>query len=189
MFYNNVQTFIFTGHVAKSILDPRVLQEFSNIFTGHVARGCLPSCGRFLSLASLKVIQSCSWPTNFPKSNLLSSNQVLITPQSPGTWKLGLLQAHNYVCGNLLSNIPNLLSVTVNSFWFRSGPSKPNQRKVSSWTFHRGIPEQKFNVNRSCFPSEKTPEFNKLGESHELFVLALWFGLQGRFLIGAPKQS
>ena len=36
-----------------------------------------------------------------------------------------------------------------------SGPSKPNQGKVSSWTFRRGIPEQKFNVNRACFPKEK----------------------------------
>ena len=60
----------------------------------------------------------------------------------------------------------------------RSGPGKPNQRKVSSWTFRRGIPEQKFNVNRACFPKEKTPEFTKMGEIHELFVLALslvWF--------------
>ena len=36
----------------------------------------------------------------------------------------------------------------------------------------------KFNVNRACFPQEKTPEFTKMGEIHELFVLALslvWF--------------
>ena len=32
----------------------------------------------------------------------------------------------------------------------RSGPGKPNQRKVSSWTFRRGIPEQKFNMWISC---------------------------------------
>ena len=34
------------------------------------------------------------------------------------------------------------------------------------------------NVNRACFPKEKTPEFTKMGEIHELFVLALslvWF--------------
>ena len=33
-------------------------------------------------------------------------------------------------------------------------------------------------VNRACFPKEKTPEFTKMGEIHELFVLALslvWF--------------
>ena len=64
--------------------------------------------------------------------------------------------------------------------FFRSGPGKPNQRKVSSWTFHRGIPEQKFNVNRACFPKEKTPEFSHENgrNSHEFFVLALslvWF--------------
>ena len=44
--------------------------------------------------------------------------------------------------------------------------------------FSRVIPEQKFNVNRACFPKKKTPEFTKMGEIHELFVLALslvWF--------------
>ena len=44
--------------------------------------------------------------------------------------------------------------------------------------FYRGIPEQKLNVNHACFAKEKTPEFNKMGEIHELFVLALslvWF--------------
>ena len=33
-------------------------------------------------------------------------------------------------------------------------------------------------MNRACFPKEKTPEFTKMGEIHELFVLALslvWF--------------
>ena len=44
--------------------------------------------------------------------------------------------------------------------------------------FPGGIPEQKFNVNRACFPKGKTPEFTKMGEIHELFVLPLslvWF--------------
>ena len=60
----------------------------------------------------------------------------------------------------------------------RSGPGKPNQRKVSSWTFRRGIPEQKFNVNRACFPKEKHQNSQKWAKIHELFVLALylvWF--------------
>ena len=33
-------------------------------------------------------------------------------------------------------------------------------------------------MNRARFPKEKTPEFTKMGEIHELFVLALslvWF--------------
>ena len=33
-------------------------------------------------------------------------------------------------------------------------------------------------VNRACFPKENTPEFTKMGEIHELFVLDLslvWF--------------
>ena len=60
----------------------------------------------------------------------------------------------------------------------RSGPGKPNQRKVNSWIFCRGIPEQKFNVNRACFPKEKHQNSQKMGEIHEFFVLALflvWF--------------
>ena len=42
-----------------------------------------------------------------------------------------------------------------------------------------------FDVNRACFPKEKTPEFTKMGEIHELFVLALslvWFA-------GTPEAS
>ena len=45
-------------------------------------------------------------------------------------------------------------------------------------SLRRGIPEQNFNVNRACFPKETTPNFTKMGEIHELFVLALslvWF--------------
>ena len=33
-------------------------------------------------------------------------------------------------------------------------------------------------MNRDCFPKENTPEFTKLGEIHELFVLVfslVWF--------------
>ena len=44
--------------------------------------------------------------------------------------------------------------------------------------FSQGMPKQKFNVNCACFPKEKRPEFTKMGEIHELFVLALslvWF--------------
>ena len=55
----------------------------------------------------------------------------------------------------------------------RSGPVKPNQRKVSSWTFRRGIPEQKFNVNRACFPREETPEFT---EKWAKFIWTFRFG-------------
>ena len=66
----------------------------------------------------------------------------------------------------------------------RSGPGKPNQRKVSSWTFRRGIPEQKFNnVNRACFPKEKKTEFTKMAKFMNFsFWPFLWFGLPGRLL-------
>ena len=64
-----------------------------------------------------------------------------------------------------------------------SGPGKPNQRKVSSWTFHRGIPEQKFNVNRACFPKEKHQNSQKWAKFMNFsFWPFLWFGLPGRLL-------
>ena len=61
---------------------------------------------------------------------------------------------------------------------FRSGPGKPNQRKVNSWTFHWGIPEQKFAMWIFFFKERNTRIHIKMGEIHELFVLALslvWF--------------
>ena len=48
-----------------------------------------------------------------------------------------------------------------------------NSSDLQDGNGNRGIPEQKFNVNRACFPEEKTPEFTKKGELHELLVLAL----------------
>ena len=65
----------------------------------------------------------------------------------------------------------------------RSGPGKPNQRKVSSWTFRRGIPEQKLNVNRACFPKERHQNSQKRAKfMNFLFWPFLWFGLLGRLL-------
>ena len=58
----------------------------------------------------------------------------------------------------------------------KSGPGKPNQRKVSSWTFRRGIPEQKFNVNRACFPKENT-RTHKKGRNSWTFRFGPFFGL------------
>ena len=61
--------------------------------------------------------------------------------------------------------------------YFRSHPGKPNQRKASSWTFPGGIPDKSSMWIVLVFP-RKTPEFTKMGEIHEVFVLALslvWF--------------
>ena len=73
------------------------------------------------------------------------------------------------------------------NFWHifvRSGPGKSNQRKVSSWTFHRGVLEQKFNVNRACFPKEKHQNSQKSAKFMNFsFWPFLWFGLPGRLLI------
>ena len=59
----------------------------------------------------------------------------------------------------------------------RSGPGKPNQRKVSSWTFPRGTPEQEFNVNRVFFPKEKSTRIHKNGRNSWTFRFGLFFGL------------
>ena len=60
---------------------------------------------------------------------------------------------------------------------------KPNQRKASSRTFRRGIPEQKFNVNRACFPKEKHQNSQKWAKFMNFsFWPFLWFGLPGRLL-------
>ena len=68
--------------------------------------------------------------------------------------------------------------------FFRSGPGKPNQRKVSSRTFRRGILEQKFNVNRTCFPKEKRQNSQKWAKFMNFsFWPFLWFGSLGRLLI------
>ena len=65
----------------------------------------------------------------------------------------------------------------------RSGPGKPNQRKASSWTFRRGIPEQKFNANRACFPKGKHQNSQKWAKfMNFLFWPFLRFGLPGRLL-------
>ena len=68
----------------------------------------------------------------------------------------------------------------------RSGPGKPNQRKASSWTFPGGIPEQKFNVNRACFPKEKHQNSQKWAKFMNFsFWPFLWFGLPVRLLKNA----
>ena len=72
----------------------------------------------------------------------------------------------------------------------RSGPGKPNQRKLRSWTFRRGIPEQKFNVNRACFPKEKHQNSQKWAKFMNFsFWPFLWFGLPGRLLIPQEKTA
>ena len=62
--------------------------------------------------------------------------------------------------------------------WIRSGPGKPNQRKASSWTFPRAFRNKSSRCESCLFSQGKIPEFTKMGEIHELFVLALflvWF--------------
>ena len=72
--------------------------------------------------------------------------------------------------------------VILSRFNYQEWPRKPNQRKVSSWTFHRGIPEQKFNVNRACFPKEKHQNSQKWRNSWT-FRFGPFFGLVCRFWV------
>ena len=59
-----------------------------------------------------------------------------------------------------------------------------NQTKERSGTFRRDIPEQKFNVNRACFPEEKHQKSQKWAKFMSFsFWPFLWFGLPGRLLI------
>ena len=58
-------------------------------------------------------------------------------------------------------------------------PRQTKPKKGQFMNFPQGHSGTKVQfVNRACFPKEKTPEFTKMGEIHELFVLALslvWF--------------
>ena len=75
------------------------------------------------------------------------------------------------------TNVQNWISLL-------SGVAPANQRKASSWTFRRGVPEQKFNVNRACFPKEKHQNSQKWAKFMNFsFWPFLWFGLPGRLLI------
>ena len=50
--------------------------------------------------------------------------------------------------------------------------------------FARGQSGTKVRCESRLFSQGETPEFTKMGEIHELFMLALfWFGLPGRLLI------
>ena len=68
--------------------------------------------------------------------------------------------------------------------FFRSRSGKPNQRKVSSWTFHRANLNQNSMWIVLVFPRKNT-RIHKKGEIYELFVSAPFGGfcLPGRLLI------
>ena len=60
---------------------------------------------------------------------------------------------------------------------FRSGPGKPNQRKVSSWTFRRGVPEQKFDMWIVLAFPRKNTRIHKNGRNSWTFRFGPFFGL------------
>ena len=64
------------------------------------------------------------------------------------------------------------------ALFFQESPRQTKPKKGQFMKFSRGKLELKFDVNLACFTKEKTPEFTKMGDIHELFVLALslvWF--------------
>ena len=57
-------------------------------------------------------------------------------------------------------------------------PRQTKPKKGQFMNFSQGHSGTKVRyVNRACFPKEKQARFTKMGEIHELFVLALFFGL------------
>ena len=71
----------------------------------------------------------------------------------------------------------------------RSGPTKQTKERSVHELFHRGIPEQKFNVNRACFPKENHQNSQKWTKFMNFsFWPFLWFGLPGRLLIVRPEK-
>ena len=56
--------------------------------------------------------------------------------------------------------------------------------------FPGGIPEQKFNVNRACFPKEKHQNSQTWVKFMNFsFWRFLWFGLPGRLLRFAQRKT
>ena len=96
--------------------------------------------------------------------------------QKPHSWELPKGTCPKEFHLNFLMSAGNSLELYYK--FIRSGPGKPNQRKVSSRTFRGGIPEQKFNVNRASFPKEKHQNSQKWAKFMNFSVLALslvWF--------------
>ena len=84
------------------------------------------------------------------------------------------------------SDIAGQALIGINQFWSSAllagqiilGVAPANQTKEKS---HKGIPEQKFNVNRACFPKEKHQNSQKWAKFMNFsFWPFLWFGLLGR---------
>ena len=63
-------------------------------------------------------------------------------------------------------------------------PANQTKERPVHELFAGGIPEQKFNVNRACFPKEKHQNSQKWAKFMNFsFCPFLWFGLPGRLLI------
>ena len=81
------------------------------------------------------------------------------------------------VSGNILAKITEISSKIT-----QESPRQTKPKKGQFMNFSRGIPEQKFDVNRALFSQRKSPEFTKMGEIHINFSLwpFLWLGLPGQ---------
>ena len=95
---------------------------------------------------------------------------------------------------NLFAMAPMLstLNLSVKSLnkWYTQGSRRQTEPKKGQFmNFSGGIPEQKFNVNRACFPKEKHQSSRKCAKFMNFsFWPFLWFGLLGRLLIHTPSM-
>ena len=72
---------------------------------------------------------------------------------------------------------------TTPSQLFQEWPRQTKPKKGRFMNFSWGRSGTKVQCESCLFSQGRTPEFTKMGEIHELFVLALyWFGLPGRLL-------
>ena len=82
----------------------------------------------------------------------------------------------NFALGGCGHNKAHLRAL--DALLIRSRPGKPNQKKVQFMNFSQGCSRTKVQCESCLFSRGKTPEFTKMGEIHELFVLVLslvWF--------------
>ena len=104
----------------------------------------------------------------FPESSRITTWGTSHSPKIP---------PQNGVIGNGPNTVSESAVPDTQLSEFRSGPGKP-KKKGQFMNFSQGRSGTKVQCESCLFSQGKTPEFTKMGEIHELFVLALslvWF--------------
>ena len=121
---------------------------------------CLVPIRKITQSFTLKYSQGIVWRNKFTS----------VTPENSWGINCVILEGPNGI-SQILSHLPQ---GPKEQEWPRQ--TKPKKGQVMK--FSQGHSRAKFNVNRACFPKEKHQNSQKMGEIHELFVLALsliWF--------------